>query len=163
MTLQEVIRRIETEAGRNPLVNTIVENDVFKLNGVPDVRYGVFAWTQGTHSAGADSDERRYTFNLFYVDRLLADRSNQIDVQSAGVEVLDNILRSLADDFGVESWSIVTFNQRFNDDCAGAYVTVTLSAPVASLCAEDYDEVLKGDFNRDYNTDFFIRKLQIKI
>lgn len=159
MTLSDVIRRIEVEASKNPLVNTIVENDVWKLNGMPDTRYGVFAWTQGSHSAGADDDERRYNFNLFYVDRLTADKANQVEVQSAGVEMLDNLLRGLADEWGVEDWTITTFNQRFNDECAGAYVSVALSVPVNSLCAEDYGELLKGDFTFDYNQDFFVRKL----
>ena len=44
MTLLEVIRTIEGMAMRQPTIHSIVRNDVFRLNALPDARYGVFAW-----------------------------------------------------------------------------------------------------------------------
>ena len=76
MTLYEIIRRIEATAAKQPAVNMIVENDIFKLNACADARYGVFAWTQGAHTASTESDERRFQFSLFYVDRLTDDGAN---------------------------------------------------------------------------------------
>ena len=78
MTLYEIIRRIEATAAKQPAVNMIVENDIFKLNACADARYGVFAWTQGAHTASTESDERRFQFSLFYVDRLTDDGGNQL-------------------------------------------------------------------------------------
>lgn len=158
MTLYEVIRRIEATAAKQPAVNMIVENDIFKLNVCPDAKYGVFAWTQGAHTASTESDERRYSFSLFYVDRLTDNGDNQIGVQSVAVEVLDNVLRELAEDWGVEDWTIQPFNQRFTDVCAGAFASVVLSVPLGSVCSEDYEARLLGDFNNDFNNDFFVRK-----
>lgn len=158
MTLYEVIRRIEATAAKQPAVNMIVENDIFKLNACADAKYGVFAWTQGAHTASTESDERRFSFSLFYVDRLTDNGDNQIAVQSVAVEVLDNILRELAEDWGVDEWTIQPFNQRFADVCSGAFASVVLSVPLGSVCSEDYEARLLGDFNIDFNNDFFVRK-----
>lgn len=164
MTLYEVIRRIEATAAKQPAVNMIVENDIFKLNACPDAKYGVFAWTQGAHTASTESDERRYSFSLFYVDMLTDNGDNQLQVQSVAVEVLDNVLRELAEDWGVDEWTIQPFNQRFTDVCAGAFASVVLSVPLGSVCSEDYEARLLGDFNIDFNNDFFVRKeLKTKI
>lgn len=139
MTLLQVIRRLEEVALAQPPVASIVENDAYRLNELPDARYGVFAFTQGRHSGGATLGLRRYTFTLMYIDRLTEDHSNELEVQSTGDFVLDNILRTLADEWEVSDWTIQTFTQRFADDCAGAYAEVTLGVPVGSGdCAEIY-------------------------
>lgn len=152
MTLVEVIRAIELVASEQPSVNMVVRNDVFRLNAKSDARYGVFAWTQGQHSASADSQFFTYAFTFFYVDRLMSDLSNQIEVQSVGVQTLDNILRRL-DDIGVfiaSSYSFQPFNQRFLDECAGVFCNVTLQVPVSSVCAENFADFLAVEFSDDF-------------
>lgn len=152
MTLQQVIKAMEVVASQQPSVNMVVQNDIFRLNGKPDARYGVFGWTQGQHSGSADSSLFTYAFTLFYVDRLKEDLSNQIEVQSVGIQTLDNILRRL-DDLGIfiiSSYSFQTFNQRFVDECAGAFCNVTLQVPVSSMCSESFADFLKTDFNSDF-------------
>lgn len=141
MTLQEVIRAIEVVASRQPSVNMIVQNDIFRLNSKSDARYGVFGWTQGQHSASVESSLFTYSFIFFYVDRLKNDKSNEIEVQSVGVQTLDNVLRTL-DDMGISAnstYSFQTFNQRFLDECAGVFCNVSLQVPVSSVCSEDYE------------------------
>ena len=92
MTLLELIRTIEVIASKQPSVKMIVENDIFRLNNKADALYGVFAFVQGQHSTSIDSNVINYTFTFFYVDRLKNDRTNQIEVQSVGVQTLDNII-----------------------------------------------------------------------
>ena len=153
MTLLELIKTIEIVALRQPSVKMVVENDVFRLNNKADARYGVFAFVQGLHNTSIDSSVISYTFTFFYVDRLKNDRSNQIEIQSVGIQTLDNIIRRL-DDLGVYSepgYSFQVFNQRFLDECAGVFTNVTLSVPVGSTCAETFE-----DFNGDFNDDFYI-------
>ena len=82
MTLAETIKMIEVVASKQPSVNMIVRNDVFRLNEKADARYGVFAWTQGQHSTRVDGNSIDYAFNFFYIDRLKNDRSNQLEIQS---------------------------------------------------------------------------------
>jgi hypothetical protein len=153
MTLQQVIRTVEVIASKQPAVNMIVRNDIFRLNEAPDARYGVFAWLQGQHTGAVDESLVRYSFTFFYADRLTADLGNQVEVQSTGMEVLTNILRVL-DQRGIsvaDRYSFRTFNERFHDECAGVFCDVTLEVPAGSLCPEGF-----GDFNDDFNDDFMI-------
>lgn len=153
MTLQQFISRLELIASKQPAINMIVRNDIFRLNAKADARYGVFAWTQAQHSARVEEGIINYTFNLFYVDRLKNDKSNQIEVQSVGIQALDNIIRTLNEQgMWVESsYQFTPFNQRFLDECAGVFCNVTFSIPVGGICSEQY-----ADFNDDFNDDFLI-------
>ena len=153
MTLKEAIKVIEEVASRQPSVNMIVENDVFRLNAKADARYGVFAWLQGQHSTSIDSNTLSLQFTFFYVDRLTGDKSNQLEIQSVGIQTLDNILRKL-DDLGMwvsNNYTFQTFNQRFLDECAGVFTNVTIDIPISSVCPESF-----ADFGQDFNEDFMI-------
>jgi len=153
MTLAQVIKMIEMVALKQPSVNMVVRNDVFRLNAKPDAKYGVFAWLQGQHATQLGSSFIDYTFTFFYVDRLLADKSNEVEIQSTGIQTLNNIIRSL-EDYDVVSETTYTFqvfNQRFADICAGVYCNVTLSVPVDDTCPEFF-----ADFNDDFNEDYAI-------
>lgn len=156
MTLLGTIKNLELVASAQPAVKMVVENDIFRLNTYADAKYGVFAFTQGQHSASVDGSLMSYSFSLFYVDRLLNDRSNQIEVQSVGVQTIDNIIKSLEARgiFCDTSYAFTTFNQRFLDECAGVFCSVTFSVPAAT-CAEDY---ASGDtwYLKDADGNYFI-------
>lgn len=152
MTLQEIIKAIEIVASQQPSINMIVQNDIFRLNAKSDARYGIFGWTQGQHSSSIDSSLFSYSFTFFYVDRLKDDLSNQIEVQSVGMQTLDNILRRL-DELGLyvsSTYNFQTFNQRFFDECGGVFCNVTLQVPVESFCSESFADFLNADFNDDF-------------
>ena len=153
MTLTETIRTIETVVGGQPSVHSIVRNDIFRLNTIPDAKYAVFGWTQGQHSANVASSLVTYRFTFFYIDRLTADKKNELEIQSTGIQVLDNVLRHL-ETIGVYSegdWTFTTFNQRFIDETAGVYSSVVLQVPVEGMCEDIF-----ADFNDDFNNDFAI-------
>ena len=153
MTLLETIKAMEVIASHQPSIKMIVENDIFRLNARADAMYGVFSFVQGSHSASIDSNFITYAFTLFYVDRLKNDRSNQIEIQSVGIQTLDNIIRAM-DEIGIyteTSYSFQVFNQRFTDECAGVFCNVNMSVPVGSLCPEDF-----AGYNLDFNKDFLI-------
>ena len=140
MTLAQVIDIFEKVAMQQPSINMIVQNDVFRINSSPSLKYGVFAWTQGQHS-GIIAGMTSFAFSFFYVDRLKEDLSNQVEVQSAGCETIGNILRALEEyDIEVGNYTMQTFNQRFTDECAGVFCNVTLSVPQVSACPETYGE-----------------------
>lgn len=152
MTLLETIRAIEQVAAAQPAVKMAVRNDIYRLNACPEARYGVFGWTQLDHSGNVADDLASYSFTLFYVDRLTADGGNETEVQSVGISVLDNIVRTL-NDAGIwaDSWTFNVFTQRFVDECAGAFTRVTFTVPLDGICADGF-----GDFNDDFNDDFLI-------
>lgn len=138
MTLLEIIQAIESAAAQQPTVAMIVENDIFRLNSYADVRYGIFAWVQGRHRVDSlTPDFIRYSFTLYYVDRLRNDIANQVEVQSTGIETLQNVLRMLRDE-GIEpeTYEFQAFNQRFADECAGVFCSVTFLVDAGSECAD---------------------------
>lgn len=139
MTLKQVIETMKGIAQAQPAVSLIIDNDIFRLNAKPDATYGVFAYTQQQHSGNVESSLHRFAFTLFYVDRLNEDHSNEVEVQSVGIQVLENILRALfqAGIFGGD-YTINTFTQRFLDDCAGAFANVTFEVLQDSNCEENY-------------------------
>lgn len=158
MTLTDTIRKIEAVAGAIPSVESIVRNDIFRLNSLPDAEYAVFGWTQGQHTASVQSSLVTFNFTFFYIDRLRADKRNEMEIQSVGIQVLDNIIRTL-DENGIYSentYTFTTFNQRFLDECAGVFTNVALQVPLSELCAETY-----ADFNDDFNEDFAIGNAKI--
>ena len=134
MTLLETIRLIERVAKGQPSVNSIVENDVFRINEAAAVQYGVFAFTQGMHRGDTGSDFITYSFTFFYVDRLTEGGTNVLEVQSVGVE----------------QYSFQPFTQRFVDECAGVYTSVSLTVTRNSVCAFRDPSDFNDDFNEDY-------------
>lgn len=151
MTLSNTIRFIEKLALMQPAIKTVVPNDIFRLNARPDAEYAVFGWTQGQHSIGMEDSFATYAFTFFYVDRLTEDKGNELEIQSVGVQVLDNIIRMLeqAGAHVAQAYTFTTFNQRFVDECAGVYTQVSLQVPLNGVCEEGY-----FDFNEDFNDDF---------
>lgn len=140
MKFKELINTIERAAKGQPAVHTIIKDDVYKLNTLQDARYGVFAWTQNTHSGDITSSDVGFSFNLFYIDRLQKDEGNLEDVYSTAVDVLVNIIRTLeAEGIGIDTWQMQPFTQKFLDQCAGMYATITLSAMVDDTCEEIYE------------------------
>lgn len=158
MTLTDTIRTIEAVAGGMPSVCSIVRNDIFRLNSLPNAEYAVFGWTQGQHAASVESSLITFNFTFFYVDRLTADKRNELEIQSVGIAVLDNIIRLLGDNsvYAENPYTFTTFDQRFVDECAGVFTNVALSVPVGDLCSESY-----ADFNDDFNEDFNIGNAKI--
>lgn len=139
MTLAEIIGIIRETALAQPAVNQVIDNDVLRLNKLPDAKYGVFAFVQGQHRETLDG-MITYVFSFIYVDRLVEDGSNEIDVQSVALRTLSNVIRSLEEQgLGPDSWNFTTFNQRFNDMCAGAFCNVELTTEVDYICVDEIE------------------------
>lgn len=134
MTLYETIKKLEEIALAQHAVEQVVANDVFRLNTLPDAKYGVFAWVQRQHQLSGDL--HHFRFYLYYVDRLTEDKGNEVEVQSTGVEVLTAIVRGM-EEIGIGTDGDVmftTFNQRFMDECAGTWCEVSFIVPDGFTC-----------------------------
>lgn len=139
MTLYEIIRTIEGVMRAQANCGTIIPNDVFRLNETAEAKYPAFAWTQGDHVM-TGSDFIRYSFSLYYAERLTEDRSNEVTAQSDGVEALTNIVKSLREShrLDVEGVTLTTFIQKFKDLTAGAYCRMSVLVPVTQSCEETF-------------------------
>ena len=144
MTLEETIRTLEAVALQQQSVAMVIDNDIFKLNTIPNAKYAVFAYTQGEHLTSVSGDLATYRLTLFYVDRLMADKSNQTEIQSTGTQVLRNILTMMSElDFQVDNMPIQPFTQQFVDECAGVYCAVSIGAANGCECMPGFTEVLR--------------------
>lgn len=137
MMLRDLIQLIEDYKDGNPLIGLVVPNDIFRLNTLPDVTYPVLGWTQGQHRLTAENGLLYFSLTVFYVDRLLADKSNELEIQSAGVAVLTDLVHYLEDRgaFVYGDITLTPFNQRFTDECAGVYASITFELPAEVLCS----------------------------
>lgn len=144
MTLKYLVDVIKNIALLQPNVRTATEGDIYDtLNGNANVKYSVFHITQNAHREQDNIDY--YSFNFFYVDRLLNDYSNKLQIQSVGKELISNVLKTLDETFETETSNITfqPFTERFNDLCAGVYANVTISCVEDVSCGEQYGEFVK--------------------
>lgn len=139
MTLAQVIAAIEGVAAQQPLVGTIVRQDIFIAKSCPVLTYGLFAWTQGVHSGSLPTGWTSWRFYLHYADRLTKGHGNEVEVQSVACEVLRNVLQELraGDVLRVTSYTLNPYTESLQDECAGAYADVTIQAP-DSDCFDDF-------------------------
>jgi hypothetical protein len=158
MTLKDFIILLEQVAGSQPAVRTVIRNDIYRLNHLPNVRYGVFAWQQEEHRISEDA--MVLSFTLVYADRLdltelagqPAVQGNELDIQSTAVQVLANVVKILRDGgIHVDDYGVTVFSQRFSDECAGAFARVGFRVPLNEYCGYEI-----GAFNIDFNNDFDI-------
>ena len=140
MTLFDLIHAIKDVALKQPNVRTFVEGNIYeKLNANPSIEYDCVLVTQGAHSTSGEFNN--FNLNLFYVSRLVSDlEDNRLQIQSIGIEVLNNILKVLEDVYDIEYNNLTfnTFTERFSDETAGVYCTVTLITEKEIYCGEDY-------------------------
>ena len=132
MTLYKLVQDICNLGKAQPNVNFVTQGDIYQLNHNQDVDYPAFVVTQGTHT-GSDYDEEQFTLTLFAVDRLVSDKSNEIDVQSWANSVLLSVIKNIGDFFigTVQSgFKIQTFTEKFDSLCAGAYVTLAINVDI---------------------------------
>lgn len=135
MTLKETIELLKTIAQSQPNIRYVGEGNVYELNHKPDIEYGVFYITQS--NTQIFDNYVQYNLNLFYVDRLTDDFDNRLQVQSDGIRVIKNIL-NIYEDMGDDEISyplnFTSFNERFCDECAGVFTTVSIVTDGLSGC-----------------------------
>lgn len=141
ITLAKIIDVICAIASGERNINTVIQNDIYELDGQPDTKYNVFGITQNIHSE--DDQFMYYDFNLYFINRVTNDeRSNEILNQSTGIQVLRNIIRKTCEYLDIEVNTDIQyfpFIQKFADICSGVYADVIFAVPI-DLCVEDYGE-----------------------
>ena len=155
MTLYKVCEIIKDIALKHPNVGSVNEGNVYDINSSPSVKYANITITQNQHTQDEMFDH--YGFTLFYVDRLTDNLdSNRLEIQSCGKSVLSNIITFICEEFGIECNTITfqPFFERFTDECAGVYCTITLDIVKDAYCAERYwDETwtAPNDYQKGFN------------
>lgn len=140
MTLYQIVDILKSIALTQPNIQSATDGSIYDvMNTNPSVKYDVFHISQTTHQSDEETDY--YGFNIFFVSRLEDSlEDNRLQIQSIGKEVLDNILRTFCENWGID-FPIITytpFTQKFNDLCAGCYCNVRIEVPKELICADDY-------------------------
>lgn len=147
MTLFQIIDILKSIALEQPNIKTATDGSIYDvMNTNPSVKYDVVHFSQTTHQSDEETDY--YGLNIFYVSRLEDSlENNRLQIQSIGKEILDNIIRTFCENWGID-FPIITyypFTQKFNDLCAGCYCNLRLEIPKEIICADDYTaEVVPG-------------------
>lgn len=125
---------------KHPNVNSAYEGNIYDiLNAKPDNKYASVVITQQSHTTDEIYDH--YGFVIFYVDRLVDDlEENRVQIQSIGKSMLGNIITAFCNEFEAECENISyqPFTQRFADETAGVYCTITIDTVKDVYCAERY-------------------------
>lgn len=138
MTLLDIITSFKELARVKPNINYVGSGDIYQLNSLPNIDYSVFFVTQNAHNWTENTIT--YSLNLYYIDRLLVDRSNAEEIQNTGILQLQNIINTFNDtiyDVDFSDVNFTPFYHKFADDCAGVYCTIQITAPsILGYCYE---------------------------
>ena len=139
MNLQELCKKLGEMAEAQELVNfSAAGASLGELNPLQVEWYPLFfIIPSGTHTV--KDDTTRYDLTLYYIDRLLEDNTNTIDIFSSSIENLKNILigaRSIPGVVDVEdTYTLRNFlPEKLNDRVAGAYAQVRITCENDTVC-----------------------------
>lgn len=141
MTLLTLCKEIGEMAKAQKLVGfSAAGASLAEINPLEIAHYPLFyIIPAGTHTIYEDTT--RFDLVLYYVDRLLEDNSNTIDIFSSAIVNLKNILIGARDIPGIvdveETYTARLFvPEKLNDRLAGAYANVRITVENDSLCME---------------------------
>lgn len=140
MTLKQLIKEIGDMAIRQKLINySAAGTSIAQLNPMSIDWYPVlFQAPTGNHQVRENTTI--YQITLYYIDRLLEDYSNDIDIFSTGIEQLKNLVNGIRFIDGVmdvrTDYIIRNFadTEKMNDRLAGAYMTISIEVVNDTIC-----------------------------
>jgi surface protein len=140
MTLYNVVEKLKLLALKHPNVNSAYEGNIYDyMNANPQLKYATVVLTQQSHTQ--EEMYEHYNFNIFYVDRLSDNlEDNRLSIQSSGKSLLSNIIKAFCDEFDAEYERInfQPFTEKFADECAGVYATLSITMLKDIYCTEKY-------------------------
>ena len=143
MTLEKLLYRIGEMGIRNKVINySAAGSSIYEINANTIKSYPIlFSSPTGNHKITDNMSE--YEITLYYIDRLLNDSGNDIQIFSTAIEQLKYIIRNIDNMSDVlevsEEYEIVNFTETeaLNDRTAGAYTTIRINTKNQNDC---YDE-----------------------
>lgn len=141
MTLKELSLKIcETANDGSRCKFAACGGSIYTINSLTVRDYPLF-FLSPTKSHTAKINTTTYHLTGFYLDRMMSDQSNDIDIMSAGVEFLKNLLLKIKEIDGIISVSsenqcvVYTETEAFNDLCGGCYVEFDVVVKNDNACA----------------------------
>lgn len=139
MKYKEIVKIIKNISLALPDVQSFYTGDVYEVNADQSVKYSSIVLTNQEHTFDNINDRFNYNFILFYIDRLTDDEANRVDVHTAAVSALKTIVQHLEDyNVIINDFKFNLFRERFNDQCAGAYATLSIEVE-DNDCTDGFD------------------------
>lgn len=131
MIVKQVVDFIMSLANDEPAVKEKHYGSVYDLNNKDDAKYGYFNLTlsEANDEYDTDDDYTRFVFNMFFIDRLKRNNDNMLQIQDTAFETLRNIVKGIELEYDIDSCTYYPFVERFTDECAGMYCTITIIIP----------------------------------
>lgn len=132
MTLKILLKEIGEMGKAQKLINfSAAGTSLDQINGMEVKWYPLlFSSPTGTHTVAENTTT--FEITLYYIDRLLTDYSNDIDIFSSAIENLKNLINGIKTIPGVldvvDNYTIRNFasTEKMNDSLAGAYAQVRI-------------------------------------
>lgn len=128
LSYYELIKLIERISLSHPYVNSFYQD--IDINSESNIRFASIVLVDGTHSDSGNLTT--YNFEIIYADRLTTDRDNSLEIKSAGMDAVKEIINTLKGNYMVSlstDNSINVFKQRFVDECAGIVMSFSITMP----------------------------------
>lgn len=138
MNLKDLVKYINTASISYPTIQEFGEGDIYEFLNNGEHKYPCIFLT--IESISTDNDTQNINASLFYVDRLLSDNSNKLDVQTVGVTALKSVKEKLEELNYINFTSInyTPFTEKFSDLCAGAFAQCIIQVNDELEC-DDYE------------------------
>lgn len=134
MNLYEITQKI-VDIASIAHVNSYFVGDIYDLNTRQDITYPAFVITQGQHRTDYKTDTRIINYNLFLVDRLLEDKSNELEIQDWAERNINRIVNLITEaklGYVNQESTVTTFTERFDSLCAGAFGSINITTDITS-------------------------------
>ena len=143
MTLKTLLTEIGEMGKEQKLINfSAAGTSLDQINGMTIDWYPMlFSSPTGNHSVLDNTTI--YEITLYYLDRLLPDYSNDIDIFSSAIENLENLVNGIRTIPGVvevyNNYNIRNFanTEKMNDSLAGAYAVIRVKVANDTVCFDE--------------------------
>ena len=134
MTLNQLVDKIKAIGEAHDMINTTWNGQVIDRLAIGDVVYPLFAFD--TQTARIDRSDAVYNFNMFFIDRLVADSENEREAQSDQMGIAQDIIAQLRYpgwDWTVDTSAEVQFVTDTTPDLlAGVALRIAITLPYVS-------------------------------
>ena len=142
MNFIQILKKLEVYSLSLPYVHSANLGDIYEyLNGKPNVKYA--AVNIDINQSTRNDNLISYSVYLYFVDRLVEDKSNWMEIKTTAEQVLNSIVNYAAEIGDVDDgWTINYFEQQFSDYCAGGYVQFNLEVPneIGDCLIDEYQD-----------------------
>lgn len=142
MNLKTLLKEIGEMGKKQKLVNfSAAGTSLEQINGM-EIKWYPLLFSSPTGIHRVYQNTTTFDITLYYIDRLLSDMSNDIDIFSSSIENLKNIINGIKDIPGVleveDGYEIRNFTEteKMNDSLAGAYAQIRIKVANDDLCVD---------------------------